>query len=389
MFEWIVILLICLAVIIVEYTKKPQQISIQQKNREYLDYKDKEWKDLLEKDFVESEHAVYIKPGMESISAKRTSVDDVQVENTIESKTVLADQVDFVSGESKVVRSMKSSGDVRTDRLIQSKGTNECHLAFVTKQVDTKFCVADEPVSVPNVDIFKKASTMRVGKTDHIIPRIIHMNWGLWDDGPLPDNYQELLAEWKRQLPNHKFMIWNRKKSELFIREEFPIWYPLWRACTRKVMLSDLLRTLVVYRYGGMYRDLDLKNLGCQDIWTKQGCLLFTETVLEAQFAEQVGREQRIRAGHPEELIRVANYAFASAPYEPFLYFVLHEMRQRWDLSKDFHDDYDILYITGPALWSTVRDRHKTAAHLYSLKESQSMIKHLALGGWRKGEDAL
>ena len=360
---------------------------MKQKRHEFLDKTDGEWKKVLENKEIESEELVFINPLLEAIRTKRTSVDDIIVNNTLDTEKVVTKDLDFATADIKQIHTAESNGNLRCKLLIQHDGENKSDFAFAD-EVSSETCAADKSVIVPTRDIFINASTINIGKqSNNEIPKIIHMNWGLWDSGELPEEPTELLREWQREFPEHKFIIWDKEKSENFIRNEFPIWFPIWKSCKRKVMLSDLLRTLVVYRFGGMYRDIDLRNHGCKEVWSKKGVVLFTETLIDEALSLKIGKQEKIRSGKPEELIRVANYAFASAPFEPFLYFILHEMRQRWELQDTFHGDYDILYITGPALWSSIYDRHKSCAELISLEKSHEMIEHLAFGTWRSSQD--
>lgn len=379
---WVLILVLCILIITVDCLNRETSYIKLNSNGKVL--KNGDWCDTYEEESISSDSLVFINQSVDNISSEYVSVKDVNT-GSLESKTIIAD--DFTSNVHAEMSFVLTADNtpVESDNLVQYDGRNKSEFVF-SDNVTSKTCATSIPVDVPNMSIFENAGVVRMKVSDHEIPKIIHMNWGLWDDGGLPERAQKLLDEWKLALPEHKFIIWDKKKSYNFILEEFPIWVPIWNSCTRKVMLSDLLRTLVVYRYGGMYRDIDLVNkVDIKSVWEKRGTVLFTETIMGQAEADLVGVNEPIRRGKPEELVRVANYAFASAPFEPFLYFLLHEMRIRFDLP--VKNDYDILYITGPALWSTIYDTHKSCATLIDLENSHNMIEHLAFGTWRDDKD--
>lgn len=81
-----------------------------------------------------------------------------------------------------------------------------------------------------------------------MIPKILHF---VWVGGrPLPDRYEANVGEWKRLHPGWDCCIWREVPKDAE-------WAWVERCESRPVMLADLLRVEMVYRYGGVYADLD------------------------------------------------------------------------------------------------------------------------------------
>ena len=90
---------------------------------------------------------------------------------------------------------------------------------------------------------------------NEIIPRIIH---GIWLSGdPMPELYVRCLESWKKYVPDYDIKIWDLESYEpdhcLFFEQA--IAHKNWS------FASDYARADLLYRYGGVYMDLDVEML--------------------------------------------------------------------------------------------------------------------------------
>ncbi len=96
----------------------------------------------------------------------------------------------------------------------------------------------------------KKPSKMQYHEKP-IIPKIMHQIW----DGPIPPLYQNYLDECKRLHPDWEFKIWSDQDAQnldMFAKDAFnnaPFYVPK----------ADILRFELLYQFGGVYRDMDVK----------------------------------------------------------------------------------------------------------------------------------
>lgn len=89
------------------------------------------------------------------------------------------------------------------------------------------------------------------------VPRIIHYIW--IGGNPLPDKPSQCIATWKEHMPESDwdYMLWNEQTlpSEITEHEYYKKYY----AEKKWSYLSDLIRFWAVYRYGGLYLDVDIE----------------------------------------------------------------------------------------------------------------------------------
>lgn len=88
-----------------------------------------------------------------------------------------------------------------------------------------------------------------------MIPKIIHYCW--LSDDPIPSNLVEYMNSWKAKLPDYEFMKWDFKR--------FPKESSKWVADAfnnkKYAFAADYIRLYAVYRYGGIYLDMDVEVL--------------------------------------------------------------------------------------------------------------------------------
>ncbi len=203
----------------------------------------------------------------------------------------------------------------------------------------------------------------------------------------MPAHYRDTVEAWRRFYPECQQRVWDRKHvSDLVARLPAP-WREAYERLQRPVQRADFVRYAILREHGGIYSDLDcvpqngaLRQLLRRD---EPNVLLATESVLPARLCRHIGATEPIRGGVAEEPVRVANYWFASTPRHPFWDHVLNALATRSHLA--VRRDYDVLYTTGPALFSTVYDQRKAedgVVRLLSLEQS-SFIRHMCSGTWR------
>ncbi|UJR26144.1 hypothetical protein I4U23_007488 [Adineta vaga] len=58
--------------------------------------------------------------------------------------------------------------------------------------------------------------------------------------------------------PNYEYRFWNDSLAEVFIQKEYPWFFETWKSYSYPIQRADSLRYLVLYRYGGIFLDMDL-----------------------------------------------------------------------------------------------------------------------------------
>ncbi len=150
------------------------------------------------------------------------------------------------------------------------------------------------------------------------VPKIIHQ---IWLGSPLPRSLQNNHQTWRRYHPDWKFKIW----TDSDIAGENFSCRDLVEKTTCYGQKSDMLRAEIVYRYGGVYVDLDYECYRPLDPLI-QGerfftCLLW---IMQAHLGwPKVWRQPLV----------ICNALFGAEPGHPVLKSYLERVREIWDES--------------------------------------------------------
>lgn len=135
------------------------------------------------------------------------------------------------------------------------------------------------------------------------IPKIIH---GIWFSGdPMPKLYRECLDSWKRYCPDYEIKIWDLEmygaSDCLFFNQA--ICHKNWS------FASDYARADILYKYGGIYMDLDVEVLRPIDD------LLYNDVYMGFESLDRIecGSGMGARKGHP--FMREICASYEERPY--------------------------------------------------------------------------
>lgn len=88
-----------------------------------------------------------------------------------------------------------------------------------------------------------------------MIPKLIHYCW--FGKGEKTKLSKRCIASWKKYCPDYEIIEWNEENFDV---NQYP--YLKWCCENQKwAFLSDFVRLLVVYRFGGIYFDVDVELL--------------------------------------------------------------------------------------------------------------------------------
>ena len=85
------------------------------------------------------------------------------------------------------------------------------------------------------------------------IPKIIHYCW--FGHNPLPESATKCIESWKKFLPDYEIKEWNEENFDVefttYIEEAYHI--------KKYAFVSDFARFWILYKYGGLYFDVDVE----------------------------------------------------------------------------------------------------------------------------------
>jgi len=223
-------------------------------------------------------------------------------------------------------------------------------------------------------------------------PKIIHLIYIPWDKNQkIKENYMDFdikpYEKIKNENPDFEVKMWILPEIQNFLNEFYPEYYNDIFNVERPAMTIDLLRLLFVYHYGGIYwqyGSINKTNMINFLPPKNKKVKLFTEKILSVEESNKMKLEP-IRNNEPEELIRVCTQIFSSVPKNDYIFTLFStgiSNVKKYLVKKD----YDILYITGNAMMSTVYDKigkNQSDIELVDYNTNNKMIKISSNGSWR------
>ena len=169
-------------------------------------------------------------------------------------------------------------------------------------------------------------------------PKIIHQTW---KDEQVPASLAACQESWKRFNPDWEYRLWTDADNDALVQDEFSSLLDLYRSLPRAIHRADFARVLYLWRFGGLYVDLDIEALRpANELLDGHSCTLGTEPNVHAE---------RLRGG--EQV--VCNAAMASEPNHPFWEKMIAEIRDRSTQGSD-----DPVWMTGPLCLQAAYEAH-------------------------------
>lgn len=94
--------------------------------------------------------------------------------------------------------------------------------------------------------------------------RIVHQVYGLFDDGKNIEDIPVFLQNttWTQAVckqDNIEYKLWNKEDCDNLIKSDFYIYSQLWDDFFEPIQKADFIRYCILYKYGGIYLDCDIK----------------------------------------------------------------------------------------------------------------------------------
>lgn len=107
-----------------------------------------------------------------------------------------------------------------------------------------------------------------------MIPKIIHQSWISGVHPEIPEVFREYMNSIPANFPEWKYILWNNETSREVVNEVAPQLMDLYDSSS-DIMKSDISRFSFLYKYGGLYLDLDIKvNESIEDLFIDDCCYL-------------------------------------------------------------------------------------------------------------------
>jgi mannosyltransferase OCH1-like enzyme len=91
--------------------------------------------------------------------------------------------------------------------------------------------------------------------THYMIPKIIHQTW---KTNIIPSNWIIAVESCKKINKDYQHIIWTDDTMIIFVKENYPELYDMYCNYKYNIQRCDVFRYLVLYKYGGIYLDMDI-----------------------------------------------------------------------------------------------------------------------------------
>lgn len=163
-----------------------------------------------------------------------------------------------------------------------------------------------------------------------MIPKII---WQTYKDpfSQLQPYMTNALNTWKELNPEFEYKYMDDSEAAQFVLNEYgQEWYNIFINLPVGVMRGDLWRYMIIYKYGGVYADLDTECLYPINSWLKEDYDMIV---------------------CPETDIHFCQWTFASSAENPILKSVLDTIKEKLS-NPEYGSPHFVHTHTGPAIWT-------------------------------------
>ena len=192
-----------------------------------------------------------------------------------------------------------------------------------------------------------------------MIPKIIHQTWKTLD---VPDEWKDAVESCKNKHKEYNHIIWSHEMMENFVKTEYPDFYDVYMSYTYDIQRCDAFRYLVLYKYGGIYLDMDII---CKK---KLDSLLEYDLVLTNSH-----KFDFILIKSLNIMSQYTNSFFMVIPNHPFIKFCIDNLPDYVNSYKYFGKHLHVMNSTGPRFLTNMVKQYgeKNMNNLYVLNNDE------------------
>lgn len=139
------------------------------------------------------------------------------------------------------------------------------------------------------------------------IPPNIFQTWKTRDN--LPSNYAYWSSTFSSLNPGHRHLIWDDYDNRDFVTQEFRWFLPYYDAYPKEIFRADIVRYLFLFKYGGLYVDMDTECLRPVQLDSYRGGIVLARMGQDTEFPHSI--PNAIMASSPNQLFWLLVVAMA------------------------------------------------------------------------------
>lgn len=119
-----------------------------------------------------------------------------------------------------------------------------------------------------------------------MFPKVLHQTWKTKDLEPITE-FEACSRTWITYHPAYFYRLWDDKENHEFVKTQFPNYFNTWLSFDKNIKRIDSIRYMWMYKYGGIYADLDMECLRSLDelinSYSKYDSILFCDFGADGQ----------------------------------------------------------------------------------------------------------
>ena len=158
--------------------------------------------------------------------------------------------------------------------------------------------------------------------------KIIHQTWV---DSNIPKHYQKNSKSWLNIHTDWEYKLWLDSDIKIFIKDKYPQYLTLYNNFKHKIQRVDFAKYLIIFEYGGLYVDMDVKcfksinlllnglkdNFFYENVFNKQilGPYIFYspgKTIALNKIIKHIHNYSKIKQKHNSDILEIMN---TTGPY--------------------------------------------------------------------------
>jgi mannosyltransferase OCH1-like enzyme len=180
-----------------------------------------------------------------------------------------------------------------------------------------------------------------------MIPKIIHQTWKTKD---IPNEWKDAVHSCKKINKEFKYLLWTHTTMDNFVKNNYDNFYKIYKSYKYDIQRCDAFRYLVLYKYGGIYLDLDIV------------CNKTLNTFLHYDI---------VLAHSPNVKTFFSNAFFMVKPNHPFFKYCINHLYKNINNYQYFGKHLHVMYSTGPAFLTNMFNNYEKLENSYILNKMQ------------------
>ena len=174
--------------------------------------------------------------------------------------------------------------------------------------------------------------------------KIIHQIWFRlsWKSKKLLKKFNKYQSSWMLNNPDWQYVLWDENMALQFMKNIFPEYVELYKKYKYSIQRIDVLRYFILYRYGGLYADMDLE------------CITSMNEIRD-KYPDEL---YLVETGNKAMGTHVSNLLMFSVRNHPFWSTLFLELYKSRELPWFYTKHLEIMFSTGPAFLNRVYSRY-------------------------------